>query len=155
MYNFFLKITKSRSIRGFTLQEILLSVALVAIIAGMSLPMYRTFITRDDLDTAVTSFAYASRRAQALSFSSDGDTGWGVHVGVGGILLFKGASYVGRDASFDEVTSIPTTITISGLTDITFAKVTGEPYATGTVSFTSQDNETRTATINEKGTIDY
>ncbi len=99
--------------------------------------------------------AFSLRRAQVHSVASDGDTVWGVHVGVGGILLFKGISYVGRDQAFDENTSIPTSITIGGINDITFSKVFGLPNATGTITLTSQSNETRTITINEKGMVDY
>lgn len=127
----------------------------MAIIGGMIIPMYRTFLIRDDLDIAATTLAQNLRRAQALSQAADGDTTWGVHVGVGSILIFKGANYVSRDASFDENTSITTTIVPTGISEVVFAKTTGMPTATGTFSFTSQANETRTITINEKGTVDY
>ncbi len=144
-----------RKITGFTLPEVLLSLALLSIIGGMSIPMYRMFLVRDDLDIAATTLAQSLRRAQALSESGDGDTTWGVHVGVGSILVYKGASYVSRDSTFDENTSIPTTIVPAGLSDIAFSKITGLPNATGTFTLTSQANETRTTTINEKGMVDY
>ena len=141
--------------KGFTLPEIMLSLALLTIIGGMTIPLYRTFMIRNDLDIATVSLAQTMRRAQALSQAGDGDTTWGVHVGVGGILLFKGSSYVTRDMAFDENTQMPTSISVTGLTDVVFAKVTGAPYATGTTIFTSQSNEVRTITINEKGMVDY
>jgi prepilin-type N-terminal cleavage/methylation domain-containing protein len=148
--NFFRKIRK-----GFTLPEMLLSLTLLTIISGMTIPMYRTFMVRNDLDIAVTTIAQNLRRAQALSQAEDGDMTWGVHVGVGGILVYKGSSYVLRDSSFDENTSIPASLVPSGLTDVTFSKVLGVPSATGTFSLTSQANETRNVTINEKGMVDY
>ncbi len=141
--------------KGFTLPEVLLSVALLTIIGGMSIPMYRVFMVRDELDSAATTLAQNLRRAQMLSRSSSGDMTWGVHVGVGSILIYKGSNYVLRDSSFDENTSIPTTIVPTGTTEVTFSKVTGLPSATGTFTLTSQANEKRTITINEKGTVDY
>jgi prepilin-type N-terminal cleavage/methylation domain-containing protein len=141
--------------RGFTLPEVLLSVTLLAIIGGMTIPMYRTFMVRNDLDTAAVTIAQGLRRAQALSRSGDGDTTWGIRVGVGSILLYKGVSYVSRDPSFDENTSIPTTIIPSGINEVNFSKTLGVPSATGTFILTSQANEVRTITINEKGMVEY
>ena len=146
---------RRRIIAGFTLPEILLSLSLLAIIGGMIIPMYRTFLIRNDLDIAATTVAQSLRRAQAQAQAADGDTTWGVHVGVGSILVFKGVNYILRDSAFDENTSMPTTIVPTGLSEIVFAKTTGIPSATGTCMLTSQTNETRTITINEKGTVDY
>ncbi len=142
-------------LRGFTLPEVLLSVALLTIIGGMSMPMYRVFMVRDELDSVATTLAQNLRRAQSLSRAGSGDMTWGVRVGVGSILIYKGSNYVLRDSSFDENTSIPTTIVPTGVNEITFSKVLGVPSATGTFILTSQANETRTITINEKGMVDY
>lgn len=152
---FFLRRATSKKQKGFTMIEILLSFAIIGIIGGMTMPMYRTFMIRNDLDVAVSTVAQNLRRAQALAVSSDGDMTWGLHVGVGGILIFKGPSYVLRNDMFDENTSMPTSIVPSGLTEVVFSKVTGIPQATGTFILTSQANEERTITINEKGTIEY
>jgi prepilin-type N-terminal cleavage/methylation domain-containing protein len=141
--------------KGFTLPEVLLSITLLSIIGGMTIPMYRTFMVRNDLDISIMTIAQNLRRAQALSESGDGDTTWGVRVGVGSILIYKGASYISRDSSFDENTSIPTTIIPTGINEVVFSKMTGMPNATGTFILTSQNNETRTVTINEKGMVDY
>lgn len=141
--------------KGFTLPEILLSVSLLAIIGGMTIPSYHTFIVRNDLDLATATLASNLRRAQSLSQSADGDMTWGVRVGVGSILIYKGSSYVARDVNYDENTQIPKSIVPTGVTEINFSKVFGIPSATGTFSLTSQANEKRTITINEKGMVDY
>lgn len=141
--------------QGFTLPEILLSLALLSIIGGMIIPSYRIFMVRNDLDIATVTLAHNIRRAQSLSQASDGDMTWGVHVGIGSILIYKGTSYILRDSLFDENTQIPTSIVPTGLTEIRFSKVFGTPSATGTFFLTSQANEQRTITINEKGMVDY
>ena len=151
---FFVKYKKILA-QGFTLPEMLLSVTLLGIIGAMVIPSYHTFIVRNDLDIASVTLATNLRRAQSLSQSSDGDMTWGVHVGVGSILIYKGANYILRDSSFDENTSIPTTIVPTGINEINFSKTAGLPSATGTFILTSQANETRTITINEKGMVDY
>ena len=141
--------------RAFTLPEVLLSIALLTIITGMTIPLYGVFMNRNDLDTATTMIAQNLRRAQALSESGDGDTSWGVHVGVGSILVFKGASYVSRDSTYDESTSYPTTIVPTGLSEVVFSKVTGAPQVTGAFTLTAPSGEVRNITINEKGMVDY
>jgi prepilin-type N-terminal cleavage/methylation domain-containing protein len=146
---------QSGKIRGFTLPEMLLSVSILAIIGAMVIPSYHTFIVRNDLDLASQSLAQSLRRAQSLSASADGDIEWGVRVGVGSILVYKGSSYILRDVTYDDNTQIPKTLVPTGLVEVNFSKIKGVPSATGTFMFTSQANETRTITINEKGMVDY
>lgn len=142
-------------VRGFTLPEMLLSVALLTIIGGMIIPSYHTFLVRNDLDIATITLAQNLRQAQSLSRSADGDMTWGIYVGVGSILVYKGVSYIARDSTFDQNTQIPKSIVPTGLNEINFSKVMGLPNATGTFTLTSQANEKRTITINEKGMVDY
>src|SRR3989338_10957347 len=87
---------------GFTLIEVLLSITAIAIIAGISIPVYQSFKNRNDLDIAATVFAQTARRAQVLAQAADGDTSWGARAQSGSITLFKGGSYATRDASYDE-----------------------------------------------------
>ena len=63
---------------GFTLLEVLLSVAIIALIAGIGTPVYQSFQTRNDLDVVTNTVAQSLRRAQVLARASDGDTTWGV-----------------------------------------------------------------------------
>lgn len=140
---------------GFTLIEMMLSVSLLSIIFGMTMPMYNTFAIRNDLDIAIFSIVQDLRRAQVLSQVADGDSSWGVHVSSGSILIYKGSSFITRDQQYDEVTNIPTTILVSGLNDVVFSKHTGFPQNTGTFTLTSSSNEIRNVTINQKGMVDY
>jgi type II secretory pathway pseudopilin PulG len=140
---------------GFTLLEVLLSVALITLITGSSVAVYQSFQVRNDLDIAATTMAQTERRAQVLAESSAGDTSWGVNVQSGTITLFKGASYATRDASFDELSAVPTSITPSGFLEVVFAKFTGLPTTTGTTTLTSSINETRAIAINAKGMVSY
>lgn len=148
-------ILSTSSFRGFTMLEVSLSLSILAMIFGMTMPLYRTFMVRNDLDLAVTTFVQDLRRAQTLSQITDGDSVWGVHVATGSILIYKGSSYALRDQALDEDTSMPLSISVSGLTNVTFAKQTGLPQSIGTTTFISNTNETRNVTINQKGMVDY
>ena len=141
--------------RGFTMLEVILSVAAIGIITGIGVPVYQAFQVRNDLDVGATTIAQSLRRAQVLAEASDGDSGWGVAVATGTITLFKGATYAARDATYDEVFLVPSSIASSGLSEVAFAKLSGLPGSTGTTTLTSSGGEVRTIIINAKGTVSY
>lgn len=145
---------KSNNNRGFTLLEVLLSVAIIGILAGLSIPVFRTMLTKNDLDIATVTTAQTLRRAQILSQAVDGDTSWGLKVQSGNITLFKGTSFATRDNNFDETFEMPNTIGMSGTIEIVFAKFTGFPQTAGVINL-STASDSRSVTINEKGMVDY
>lgn len=144
-----------KSDAGFTLIELLLSIAVITLIAGMSAPVYQSFQVRNDLDIATVATAQNLRRAETLATAVDGDTSWGIKVQSGSITLFKGTSYAARDVAFDESFDLPESLTPSGVSEVVFAKFTGLPQTTGTITYTSNANETRNITINAKGMVSY
>lgn len=144
----------SPSSHGFTLLEVLLSVATIAILAGLSVPVWRTVQTKNDLDVATVTLAQTLRRAQVLSEAVDGDTSWGVKVQSGSITLFKGTSFAGRDTNFDEASDISTALSIAGVTEVVYAKFSGLPQTTGSTTLATA-NDARSVTLNEKGMVSY
>ncbi len=141
------------NVRGFTLIEILLSVALIAMLAGLSLPLYASFQNRNQLDLNTTAVVEMLRRAQLYSRSVNGDSQWGVNIQAGAVTLFKGSSFASRDTSYDEALSLSEST--SGLSEIVYSKLSGTPNTTGNIVLTSVNNETRTVAINAKGTVSY
>ncbi len=135
--------------------EVLLSIALISILAGVSVPVYRSFQVRNDLDIATVEIAQSARRAQTLSEAVDGDMSWGVKIQSGSIAVFKGTSYIARDTTFDEVFEVPGSLTPSGVSEVVFEKFTGLPQTAGTITLTSDTNETRNIIINQKGMVNY
>lgn len=139
---------------GFTLLEVLLCVAAIGILAGLSLPVARTMLTKNDLDIATVTTAQTLRRAQIQSLAVDGDISWGVKVQSGSITLFKGTNYSSRDSNYDETFDTPTTISFSGVSEVVFSKFSGLPQVTGTTTLTSE-SDNKSITINSKGGISY
>jgi type II secretory pathway pseudopilin PulG len=150
----FVKNKKKSKFIGFTLIEIMLVVALIVAIGGISAPVYQSFQVKKNLDVATNGIAQILRRAQALSQSGAGDASWGVNISSGVVTLFKGADYSSRDVAFDETFEISSNIVPSGISEIVFSKLLGEPQTTGNIILTN-DNDTQTITINSKGAIEY
>lgn len=140
---------------GLTLLELMLSIALISILTVISIPVYQGFQVKNDLDLTTTQVAQTLRRAQVLSQAVDGGTNWGMAIADGNIVLFKGTSYATRDTAYDEVTDLPGSLTASGVTEVVFSTLYGFPNTTGTLTLTSTTNDSRTITLNEKGTVTY
>ena len=140
---------------GFTLLELMLSIAIISVLTGLSLPLYESFLRRNDLDLTVQSAASLVRRAEVYARGNSGDSVWGVAFQSSGITLYKGASYATRAAAFDETVAMPGSVNVSGLSEVTFAKLTAMPSASGTVTFAGTTNDARSLTINAKGMVDY
>lgn len=140
---------------GFTLLEVMLSVAIIAVLSGLSLPLYESFVRRNDLDLTTQTIVAAIRRAETYARANNGDSLWGVSFQAGTVTLYKGASYATRTSGFDEAIALPGLVTISGLSDINFSKLSAAPSSTGTVTLTSSTNDSRILTINAKGMVAY
>lgn len=140
---------------GFTLIEILLSVAMIGILAGLSLPVFQAFQLKNDLSTTTDIVVQGLRRAQMLSRASQGDSSWGVDVHTGEVTIFSGSSYATRDSDLDETFDISDSLSISGTTEFVFAQLTGEPVTSGVLSLGSVSGGTSTVTVNIKGMVEY
>ena len=140
---------------GFTIIELLLSVAVMTILIGLSLPVYQTFVRSNDLDLNTQVVADTMRRAETNARGVNRDSVWGVYFTSTTTTLFKGATYATRDTSFDETTTLPNSVSQTGLTEITFSKMNATPSTTGTLTLTSTTNTTKQVTINAKGMVNY
>ena len=145
----------NRNKAGFTLLEMMLSIALLTIILAVSNPIYFFFKNRNDLDLSSDLVVNSLRRAQIEAQGVDLDSTWGVYVQNSGVSVFKGNTYASRDQSYDEYFDFPTAITVSGPQEIVFSKTYGEPNIIGIISLISPNNETRTVEINRKGGLIY
>jgi prepilin-type N-terminal cleavage/methylation domain-containing protein len=140
---------------GFTLLEVLLSVTIMTIIVGISVPVYETFVRRNDMDLAAQNLVLTLRRAQSYARSVKSDAVWSVEVESGAVTLFQGTDFGSRDTAFDESFPLPPSVTPSGLTEVQFSKFNALPSTTGSITLTSSASGTRVITINAKGTVDY
>jgi len=130
---------------GFAILEVILVVGVIGAVTGMSIPLYRDYQIRNDLNLATEQVTQGLARARLLSQSAQDDSGWGFYVPAG--VLYKGESYEDRDDSYDETYPMPSTITPTGLFEVAYTKLRGQPSATGAITLTALNREQRTVFI--------
>jgi len=140
---------------GFTLVELLLSVAIMGLLSGITLPVYQSYVRRGDLDITAQNLALALRRAETYARAVNYDTAWSVEVQAASITVFRGTVFGSRNTAFDEVVAVPGSITPSGLAEVQFAPTSAAPNTSGAITLTSSTNDTRVITINAKGVVSY
>jgi type II secretory pathway pseudopilin PulG len=141
--------------RGYTLIEAILSIAFIGIVSSISMPLSQSFLERNDLRTALITFVQTMRRGETLARGGVGDSSWGVSATSGAITLFQGSDFATRNTELDEIYTISEKISVAGITEYTFAKITGYPSETGTTTFSSRIDDEKTITTNAQGTINY
>jgi len=139
--------------RGLTVIELLLVIATIAIIGALATPALTGFLVRNQLKNTTNELVSAFRTAQLNAMAAKRDSTWGTNVSTAAITLFQGSSFASRNTTFDEVYAIPPSITVTP-SEIVFAKLTGNPSATPTITVQSTVGQTRTVTVNAVGTVD-
>ncbi len=141
--------------RGFSLFEMIIVVGLIIVVSAIILPSYRGFGYSNDLSVAVNAVVQGLNQAQALARSGDGDSDWGIKIESGKVIIFKGSSFISFNAVSDQVFPIPLDITFSGLSQVIFAKFTGLPNQTGSVTLTGIVGNFAIITINQQGVVTF
>ncbi|MFA5047431.1 MAG: type II secretion system protein [Patescibacteria group bacterium] len=140
--------------RGFTLVEALLSLAIIAIITGLSAPVYFSYSVKNDFSLAVDAGVRSLRRAQFLALNNDRDSNWGTYFSTSSITLYNGNNYDARNSGFDEVYLLPGVIS-STVADINFTKFSGEPASFASTTIRSSYGDINVIDVNIKGFVDY
>ncbi|MBI4067697.1 prepilin-type N-terminal cleavage/methylation domain-containing protein [Candidatus Gottesmanbacteria bacterium] len=140
--------------RGVTLIELFLVVTLVSILSLVSTAFYSRFLGANAVDVVRDDIVGSLRKAQIYSMMGKQNSVWGVYYNSGTSLLtlFMGNSYALRDAAFDEEFNLNPNVSLSGLSEITFSRITGLPSSQPTINIT-YGNKSRTVTMNSQGIV--
>jgi type IV fimbrial biogenesis protein FimT len=140
----------NRKPRGFTLIELMVVVALAAIMASLAAPSFKSFVSGQRVKTAASEFVMAAifARSEAIKRNADvtitpataGATGWkdGWTVAAGGTQLSQQAAYTG--------------VTFSGSDSAITYKATGRlSAAVTTMTITGTDTSARCVAFDLSG----
>lgn len=138
----------TRGTSGVTLLELLLVVALVSIVSLSATPFYARFLTQNAVADTADRIVGSLRKANTYSMMGKQNTAWGVRY-VGNTLTL----YAQGNAAFDENYTVGSNITVSGLSDVVFAKTTGLPTPSSLTITITGGNDTKTLTVNSEGAV--
>lgn len=150
-----------RSARGFTILELLVVIALMAVLSALTMITLIQPQTTVSLDSAVEVLVADLRSQQTKSMVGDSGTGGaqvphGVYVQAGSYTLFKGAAYSGADTdnfviTMDSSISLGTTLPSS---QAVFAEASGELTAASTITVTNTiSGQSKVISLNRLGVV--
>lgn len=145
------RVLETASAKGVTLIELLLVVAIMSTLGVASTAFYSRTLTQNAVANTADQLANSFRKAQMYTMMGKQNSKWGVNYTNHTITLFKGDT-LGQDPAFNETFSVQNNISVSGFTELTFAKVTGVPSNTPTITITG-NNTTRSMTLNNQGIV--
>jgi type II secretory pathway pseudopilin PulG len=125
--------------------EMLITIGIIGVATSVAMPMLRKYQVSNDLNNAQSEITQAISRARTLAQAEQNDSAWGFSATAG--VLYEGTSYGARNALYDENYPIASTITVSGITDVSFAKFSGTPSQVGNITLTAFDGEYRNINI--------
>lgn len=140
--------------RGFTLVEALLTLGILGVLAGLTIPLVASLPAATSLEASAGALAAQLRRAQARSVAGWDDHAWGVAFFSDQYTVFAGPSYAARIVAEDEVTTLPTAVTLSSDlgAEVLFSS-NGVPSADGTLTLTQADGLTAAVDVGPAGAI--
>ncbi|BFT94402.1 MAG: hypothetical protein MNSN_05780 [Minisyncoccus archaeiphilus] len=139
--------------KGFTILELLLSVAMVAVLAGVAIPLYSIYYSRTSIGDSSALVVDSLRATRAMSIAGKYGSEWGVRLEQGKVTIFKGQAFSSRDQSYDQVIILEDNLNFTGLNDIYFNRA-GTPNQIGNIAV-SYGEDALVINVNEKGIIDY
>ena len=139
---------------GFTLIELALVIACTTLLLVFTVPVALQFLGSQTLAETSNTLVSSLRQAHNQAVFQKNDSAFGVKFLATSYVLFQGSSYASRTASEDITIPLSSGITISGMSEIVFAKRTGLPSTTGTLLVQSASNNL-SILINQQGVVEH
>jgi len=140
--------------KGFTLLEVLLVIAILAIVTSVSIPSYGKFINMNSINTQVNELRKNIRLAQQQAEAGKYNSNHGVHFTTSSYTLYTGENYSSRNQNKDKTYPLNKRMEITKYFDLNFYRDTGKPSATGTIILKNKINKKSTGIkINEHGLV--
>jgi prepilin-type N-terminal cleavage/methylation domain-containing protein len=145
---------------GVTFIEILIAVAIIAIVVAIVLPSFSSIKANQVLDNAVENVISSLNKARSQTLSSLNSSEYGVRFEQNQVIIFKGTVYVSSDP-MNEVIGIIAPAVISDVTlggvggssgELYFNRLSGNPSKSGVITI-SIPSKNKAVTISATGAL--
>lgn len=144
--------------RGFTLIELILVIAIISALAVLSVPVLGNFSGRTQIDSTTNEIVSALRFAEQKAMAVENDSQFGVYFDDANnkFYLFRGTSYTDFPSErIEYVYSDSITVTQSFVdNDVDFNKLYGTTSDTGNITVTNNIGGSRTVNVSALGKIE-
>lgn len=153
----------SRHTKGFTLIELMVIISIFMLLVGSGSIVFGDMIGRNSLRYYGYRIVQDLREMRSTAVAGKQDAAWGVYFNSvsrpHGYVLFKGASFAGRDSAFDIEQELPKVLRLSrvnlnGFKEVAFSSSEGVPNHPGYLILNSDTGE-YTININSFGLVEY
>lgn len=139
--------------KGFTLIELILVLAIMLTISVMAPTFYSRFLLQNAVANTTDQMVGSLRKAQIYSMVGKQNSAWSLNYSSNTITVYKGTDFATRNIAFDEKFSVNSNVSVSGMTDINFTRLTGVPTpSTSTITISSGTNSD-IITVNSQGVV--
>ncbi len=126
-------ITSRNGKRGYTVMELLVVLAVLGTLAGLSMAGFANFSKKEALDAGAAALIAGLRDARAQTLASVGGSQYGINVGTTSFSFFKGSSY-NPAATTTSVFKFSSYVRASSTqSSFVFQRITGNAVASGTI----------------------
>ena len=139
--------------KGFTLIEILLALAILMLLLGITVPVGWNFFTSSAVQSERDTLISLITRARTYAITNKNSAPHGIAISAPSFTLFQGASYAARAAQFDEPFPRTNSVTITGPSELVVTPLSGDTTP-GTFTL-SLGTTSRTVSINSEGMMEY
>ena len=123
---------------GYTIIELLVVLTIVSLLVVIAVSTFQNLKRSSILRVSVDNVQHALETARNRTLASDGDTVFGIHLDEDKMVVFSGISYSSTsptNTDYEFTGGVTATSSLSGgVTEIIFARLTGVPNATGTIT---------------------
>lgn len=149
--------------KGFTFIEVMVTLALVAIVAGLILASFSGLNNRQTLDTEVNNIKLIIQKTRLESLNSKNGSTHRIIFDSNGVTTAETGTTTTKAYPFSssvvmQTNGLKEVIGGAATSTVAFAKLSGSPNATGTITYILNINSTniftRTITINALGKVE-
>lgn len=147
---------KNFSQKGITLWEVLIVIAIMAIMATIVLPGFAKIKKVQVLKSSTEQIVSIIGKARSQTIASLNSSSYGVHFETDKVIIFTGVNFFSEDPNNQEIIlTAPATISEINFSDssseIYFYRLSGMPNVTGTITVSAPGLSSKTITISATG----